>query len=169
VALRPEIWTPSGEEALVERVGRRLQARGVTVATAESCTGGMLGEMLTRLPGSSRCFIGGAIVYTNAEKTRQLGVLPATLAAHGAVSEEVVRAMASGARERFGVDVALAISGIAGPDGGTPQKPVGTVWLARASAGSVVATKIQCAGTRDDVRHQASCKGLEMIDEVLDG
>ena len=158
----------TGEETLVERVGRRLQERGVTVATAESCTGGMLGELLTRLPGSSRVFRGGAIAYANEEKTRQLGVEPATLRAHGAVSEAVAREMASGARARFGVDLAVAISGVAGPDGGTPDKPVGTVWLALAGATGVTTKKINWPGARDQIRTLAAWWGLKMIDEALD-
>ena len=158
----------TGEETLVERVGRRLQERGVTVATAESCTGGMLGELLTRLPGSSRVFRGGAIAYANEEKTRQLGVEPATLLAHGAVSEAVAREMASGGRARFGVDLAVAISGVAGPDGGTPDKPVGTVWLALAGATGVTTKKINWPGARDQIRTLAAWWGLKMIDEALD-
>ncbi len=159
----------TGEENLVERVGRRLQDQQTTVATAESCTGGMLGEMLTRLPGSSRSFRGGAITYANDEKIRQLGVSPDTLVAHGAVSEEVVREMASGALARFGTDLAVAISGVAGPDGGTPEKPVGTVWLALASARGVTTKKIGFPGARDLIRTLASWWGLRMIDEALDG
>ena len=159
----------TGEENLVERVGRRLQDQQTTVATAESCTGGMLGEMLTRLPGSSRSFRGGAITYANDEKIRQLGVSPDTLVAHGAVSEEVVREMASGALARFGTDLAVAISGVAGPDGGTPEKPVGTVWLALASARGVTTKKVGFPGARDLIRTLASWWGLKMIDEALDG
>ncbi len=154
-----------GEETLVERTMRRLLERGLTVATAESCTGGMIGEMLTRLPGSSRSFLGGAITYSNAEKVRQLGVAEATLAAHGAVSEEAVHEMASGARARFGTDLAVAVSGIAGPDGGTPEKPVGTVWLALASARGVTAKKIAWPGARDQVRMLAAWWALKLIDD----
>jgi nicotinamide-nucleotide amidase len=157
----------TGEETLIDRVGRRLQERGITVATAESCTGGMLGEMLTRLPGSSRAFRGGAITYSNDEKQRQLGVELATLVAHGAVSEEVVREMATGARERFGVDLAVSISGVAGPDGGTPEKPVGTVWLALVSASRTTTKKILFPWGRDQVRTLASWWALKMIDDAL--
>jgi nicotinamide-nucleotide amidase len=145
---------------------RRLIETGKTVATAESCTGGMIGEMLTRRPGSSRAYLGGAITYSNAEKVRQLGVREATLAAHGAVSEETVREMAAGARERFASDVAVAVSGVAGPDGGTPDKPVGTVWLARASAAGVVTKKLMWPGARDQVRILSSWWALKMIDEA---
>ena len=110
---------------------------------------------------------GGAITYANEEKTRQLGVLPETLLAHGAVSEEVVREMALGARARFGVDYAVAISGVAGPDGGTADKPVGTVWLARADAIGVATKKIYFPGARDQIRALASWWGCKLLDEVL--
>jgi nicotinamide-nucleotide amidase len=157
-----------GDETLVGRTTRRLIEARQTIATAESCTGGMLGEMLTRLPGSSQAFLGGAITYSNAEKTRQLGVRPETLASHGAVSEETVREMALGARERFGVDLAVAVSGVAGPDGGTPDKPVGTVWLALASAAGMTTKKLVWPGARDQIRTLASWWALKLIDEALD-
>lgn len=155
-------------ETLVEKVTRQLIERGKTIATAESCTGGMIGELLTRLPGSSRAFRGGAIVYSNDEKIRQLGVAPATLAAHGAVSEEVVRELAAGARERFGVDYAVAVSGIAGPDGGTPDKPVGTVWLALCGPKDEMKTKqLAWPGARDQIRLLSSWWALRLVDEAL--
>lgn len=156
-----------GDETLVDRTMRRLLEAGVTVATAESCTGGMIGELLTRRPGSSRAYLGGAITYANAEKVRQLGVAPATLEAHGAVSEDTVREMALGARERFGSDLAVAVSGVAGPDGGTPDKPVGTVWLALASRGGVTTKKLGWPGARDQIRLLASWWALKLIDEAL--
>lgn len=156
-----------GDETLIERAVKRLIARGVTVATAESCTGGMVGELVTRMPGSSRAYLGGAIVYSNAEKVRQLGVSEATLAAHGAVSEETVREMALGARARFGSELAVAVSGVAGPDGGTPEKPVGTVWLALASSGGVVTKKLGWPGMRDQIRTLASWWALKLIDDHL--
>ncbi|MCA9674845.1 MAG: CinA family nicotinamide mononucleotide deamidase-related protein, partial [Myxococcales bacterium] len=120
----------TGDAALPEVLGATLRDAGLTVATAESCTGGMIAQLLTSAPGSSAYVVGGAVVYANREKERQLGVRPETLASHGAVSEACVREMARGARARFGVDLAVAVSGIAGPDGGTADKPVGTVWLA---------------------------------------
>jgi nicotinamide-nucleotide amidase len=156
-----------GNETLPERTVRRLIEAGKTVATAESCTGGMLGELLTRRPGSSRVFLGGAITYSYAEKTRQLGVRPDTLVAHGAVSEQTVREMALGARERFGADLAVAISGVAGPDGGTPDKPVGTVWLALASAAGVTTKLLSWPGSRDYVRTLASWWALKLLDEAV--
>ncbi len=170
-----------GDETLIDRTVRRLIEAGKTVATAESCTGGMIGELLTRRPGSSRAFLGGAIAYSNAEKVRQLGVREDTITSHGAVSEPTVREMALGARERFGTDLAVAVSGIAGPDGGTPDKPVGTVWLALAGAGTGagnsadgadgpdhVTTKLLAwPGARDQIRTLASWWALRLIDEAL--
>jgi nicotinamide-nucleotide amidase len=158
-----------GDETLIERTVRRLIEAGRTVATAESCTGGMIGELLTRRPGSSRAFIGGAIAYSNAEKVRQLGVREDTITSHGAVSEPTVREMALGARERFGSDFGVAVSGIAGPDGGTPDKPVGTVWLALAGPGAEpVATKMLAwPGARDQIRMLTSWWALRLIDEAL--
>jgi nicotinamide-nucleotide amidase len=168
-----------GDETLVDRTVRRLIETGKTVATAESCTGGMLGELLTRRPGSSRAFLGGAITYSNAEKERQLGVSAQTLATHGAVSEATVREMALGARARFGADFAVAISGVAGPDGGTADKPVGTVWLALAGAAAVggaggddradgvVTKKLGWPGARDQIRLLASWWALKLLDEAI--
>jgi nicotinamide-nucleotide amidase len=157
----------TGDEMLPEKVTRALIAAGKTVATAESCTGGMIGELLTRTPGSSRAYLGGAITYADAEKMRQLGVAAATLAAHGAVSEQVVREMAEGARARFRSDLAVAVSGVAGPDGGTPDKPVGLVWLALSTAQGTRTLKIQWPGARDQVRTLASWWALKLIDEAL--
>jgi len=156
-----------GDETLVDRTVRRLIEAGKTVATAESCTGGMLGELLTRRPGSSRAFLGGAITYANAEKTRQLGVSEATLASHGAVSEATVREMALGARARVGADFAVAVSGVAGPDGGTPDKPVGTVWLALAGPAGVTTKQLAWPGARDQIRLLASWWALKLIDEAI--
>ena len=155
-----------GDENLVAKVVRRLIESQRTLATAESCTGGMIGELVTSIAGSSRAYLGGAITYSNAEKVRQLGVAQATLDAHGAVSEETVREMAAGARERFHSDVAVAVSGVAGPDGGTPEKPVGLVWLAVASGQGVTAKKINWPGARDQVRTLAAWWALRMIDEA---
>jgi nicotinamide-nucleotide amidase len=158
----------TGDETMIDRVMRRLLASKLTVATAESCTGGMIGEMLTRLPGSSGAFYGGAITYTNAEKVRQLGVAEATLAAHGAVSEATVREMCTGARARFGTAIAVAVSGVAGPDGGTAEKPVGTVWLGLAYGDGQVATrKLAWPSTRDQIRTLAAWWALAMIDAAI--
>jgi competence/damage-inducible protein CinA-like protein len=154
-----------GDENLVAKVTRRLIADQRTIATAESCTGGMIGELLTIMPGSSAAFLGGAIVYSNAEKVRQLGVAQATLDTEGAVSEATVREMAAGARARFGSELAVAVSGIAGPDGGTPEKPVGTVWLALASPAGVTTKKLGWPGQRDQVRTLAAWWALKLVDD----
>ena len=157
-------------ETLVEKVTRRLIERGVTIAAAESCTGGMLGELLTRMPGSSKAFLGGVVAYADDVKVRQLGVAQATLAAHGAVSEQTAQEMALGARERFGSNLAVAITGIAGPGGGTPDKPVGTVWIALARRGSddVTMKKLSWPGARDQIRLLSSWWALKLVDEQLD-
>jgi nicotinamide-nucleotide amidase len=171
VGLRERLGTflyGTGDENLIERVGRRMIAAKKKIASAESCTGGMIGEMLTRVPGSSAAYVGGAITYANDEKVRQLGVSVETLAKEGAVSEACVREMAEGARRAFGVELAVAVSGIAGPDGGTPDKPVGTVWLALASAGGTRTKKLLWPGARDQIRTLASWWALKLIDEALD-
>ena len=127
----------TGDTQLAERVLELLRARGETLTTAESCTGGLIASMLTRIPGSSAGFHAGFVTYANEIKTAVLGVQAETLEAHGAVSEEVVREMALGALQRSGADYAIAVSGIAGPEGGSADKPVGTVWLAWGSAGNL--------------------------------
>ena len=159
----------TGDENLIDKVTKRLIATRTTLATAESCTGGMIGELLTAMPGSSASVAGGAIVYSNAEKVRQLGVAQATLDAYGAVSEETVIEMAAGARERFGVELAVAVSGIAGPEGGTPEKPVGTVWLALASSTGVRTKKLGWPGLRDQIRTLSAWWAFRLIDEHLEG
>jgi nicotinamide-nucleotide amidase len=165
--LAPQLYS-QGDESMVERVMRRLLAAKQTCVTAESCTGGLVGEMLTRMPGSSAAFLGGAIVYTNAEKERQLGVSHDTLVAHGAVSDETVREMAKGARERFDSDYAVAISGIAGPDGGTPEKPVGTVWIGLACRdGRLISRKLSWPSTRDQVRLLSAWWAIALIDAAV--
>lgn len=139
------------------------RARGITVAVAESCTGGLLGARLTAVAGSSDVVLGGVIAYANPAKTALLGVPAPVLAEHGAVSEPVARAMASGARAALGASAALSITGIAGPGGGTEAKPVGTVWVALDHGGSVAARSFQLIGDRGEIRHRASQAALEML------
>ena len=146
-----------------------LDQRGQTLATAESCTGGLIGAMLTEVPGSSRSYLGGWVTYTNALKSDQLGVSTTTLQQHGAVSEAVVREMARGARQRAGSDYALAVSGIAGPGGGTPDKPVGTVWLALAGPETTLAGLANLSGDRSAVRDRAAKCALQMLRLTLLG
>lgn len=127
---------PTDEELLdlAARIGAACRARGLTVGTAESCTGGLVAHLITEIPGSSGYFEGALVTYADAVKTALVGVDPAVLAAHGAVSAQVAVAMAHGARARLAVDVAVAVTGVAGPDGGTAAKPVGLTYIAVADA-----------------------------------
>lgn len=137
------------EEALV----KRLEASGCRVATAESCTGGLIAKRITDVPGSSEVFQYGWVTYANEAKSQMLGVSPESLRIHGAVSEEVVRQMAEGALERSDADYAVAVSGVAGPGGGTEEKPVGTVWLAWAGKGrSTITQKVYRPASRESFR-----------------
>ena len=143
--------------------GRLLRAAGLTVAVAESCTGGLLAKRLTDIPGSSDYFLGGVVAYDNRVKTGLLGVSPDRLAAKGAVSEEVAAAMAEGVCRATGSDCGLSTTGVAGPDGGTDEKPVGLVYV-----GSVIegATQVECLrlfGTRDQVRERAAFSALDLL------
>jgi nicotinamide-nucleotide amidase len=153
---------------LAERVGNALKQRAMMMATAESCTGGWVGEVVTAVPGSSDWFDRGFITYSNAAKQEMLGVAAATLATYGAVSEQTVREMASGALKNSRAQAALAISGIAGPGGGTAEKPVGTVWISWAFAkGAVASEKRVFAGDRYEVRQQAVVSALQGLLERL--
>ena len=151
---------------LASQVAERLIADRLWLATAESCTGGWIAKVLTDLPGSSGWFERGLVTYSNRAKQELLGVPEALLAAHGAVSGEVVAAMAGGLRARAGVDVALAISGVAGPTGGTPDKPVGTVWFAW-DAGTPTTACVRFAGDREAVRHAAVTHALRGLLDAL--
>jgi PncC family amidohydrolase len=133
------------------------------VATAESCTGGLVAHRLTNVPGSSGYVRGGVVAYANEAKQQLLGVAAETLAAHGAVSEETAAEMAAGARRALGTDVAVSTTGIAGPDGGTTEKPVGTVCLGLSSAAETFGARYQLWGTRDWVKLLASQVALEWI------
>jgi nicotinamide-nucleotide amidase len=156
-----------GDVDLAEVVLVACRERKLTVAVAESCTGGMLGQRLTAIAGSSDVVVGGVIAYANIVKERMLGVPAATLREHGAVSEAVVRAMASGARARLGAGAALAITGVAGPDGGTPEKPVGTVWIALDLEGVVEARLLRLWGDRDEIRRRSTQAALELLRRAL--
>ena len=137
--------------------------RGLSIAVAESCTGGLLGARLTAIPGSSDVVLGGVIAYANATKAELLGVSNDDLREHGAVSEPVVRAMATGVRAATGARVGMAITGIAGPGGGTEEKPVGTVWIATDVDGAVEARRTRLIGDRAEVRQRAAQAVLEMV------
>jgi PncC family amidohydrolase len=142
-------------ETTAQQIAAALLARGRTLATAESCTGGLAGAALTDLAGSSAWYLGGVVAYSNALKTRLLGVPPELLAAHGAVSPETARAMAAGALENTGADVAIAVTGIAGPSGGTPSKPVGLVYMAVAGLGNTAVFEHRFPGNRAEIRAAA--------------
>jgi nicotinamide-nucleotide amidase len=152
-----------GETKMEEAVGKLLSAKKLTLAIAESCTGGLIGHRITDIPGASSYLLADFVTYSNDAKTSVLGVSNATLEKFGAVSEECVREMAAGARKRTGASVAIATSGIAGPDGGTPDKPVGTVCLALESDAGSTSRRYQMRGTRDWVKLLTSQVALDWI------
>lgn len=149
---------------LSEQVGQALKARGATVTTAESCTGDWVAKTLTDIAGSSAWFERGFVTYSNEAKSQMIGVSEATLLDHGAVSEPVVVEMAIGALRAARADYAISVSGIAGPDGGSAEKPVGTVWFGVASASGQGVTQRECfAGDREAVRRQATAYALNLL------
>jgi nicotinamide-nucleotide amidase len=167
------------------RIGRAIYAEGdsdmptivlslcrerrLTIAVAESCTGGLLGARLTSIPGSSDVVLGGVIAYSNDVKHELLGVAEGTLASHGAVSESVARQMAEGVRDRLDASIGIAITGVAGPAGGTPEKPVGTVWIASAQTDGTRTRLLRLIGDRDEVRRRATQSALDMVRRSLIG
>ncbi len=150
-------------------VGDMLRARGLTVGLGESCTGGLVAHRLTNIPGSSAWVKGGVVAYANSAKSGLLGVSPATLEAHGAVSEETAGEMAAGVRRALGADIGVSTTGIAGPDGGSAEKPVGTVCFGMATADETVTARYQLWGTRDWVKLVASQVALEWVRRHLLG
>lgn len=159
----------SDDDDLADLVLKSMRAKGMKVAVAESCTGGMLGMRLTAIPGSSDVVDGGTIAYANAVKVRELGVQESTLKAHGAVSEETAREMATGVRTRFGVDIGVSITGIAGPAGGTPDKPVGTFCCAVDVRGALRSFRTSSVGDRHEVRQRSAQAALNLIRKALEG
>jgi nicotinamide-nucleotide amidase len=161
--------TPSDRdlEALALKLGRALHVRGWRLATAESCTGGWIAKVLTDVAGSSQWFDGGVVSYSNASKMTLVGVAGDLLATHGAVSEETVCAMADGVRSRLGTELAVAVSGIAGPGGGTADKPVGLVHFAFAAPSGLTAARRIFVGSREDVRRQTVALALERLVELV--
>jgi len=156
-----------GDADLAAVVLERARHAGLSLGAAESCTGGLVGGRLTDIPGSSEVFIGAVVCYADRLKTELLDVSAALIEAHGAVSEEVARAMAEGALRGLGVDLAVAVTGIAGPGGGTPDKPVGTVWLAVASSERTEARRIIFLGSRREIRERAAQTALYLLDRRL--
>ncbi|TNF59655.1 MAG: CinA family protein [Burkholderiales bacterium] len=150
-------------ELLVGQLGTRLRARGQMMATAESCTGGLIAAACTEVSGSSDWFERGLVSYSNRAKTELLGVPAELILRHGAVSEAVARAMAEGARQRSGVDWSVAVTGVAGPSGGSPDKPVGTVWLAWATPSGILAERCHFNGDRQAVRQATVRHALAVL------
>jgi len=162
----PVVYGSQGDE-LAALVLDMCRERGLRIATAESCTGGMLGALITKIPGSSDVYVGGIIAYANEVKVSQLGVREATLAEYGAVSEQVAREMAEGAQRALGTSLGVGITGIAGPGGGSPEKPVGTVWIAVSGIGDTRSTGRVYVGDREEVRQRATQASLDLIRRSL--
>jgi competence/damage-inducible protein CinA-like protein len=163
-----ERWLFTRDERRVEELVLSLAtAQGLRLATAESCTGGLVAARLTSVPGSSASFIGGVVSYSDDVKRSELGVPEEVLAAHGAVSAEVAAAMAEGARERLGADVAVAVTGIAGPGGGTPEKPVGRVHLHAAGREGSLTRMLDLPGEREQIRARATVTALHLLRAFL--
>ena len=150
------------------RVGEKLLQHRYTLSLGESCTGGLIGHRLTDVPGSSEYFLGGIIAYSYEAKERLLGVRHDTLYQHGAVSEETAQEMARGARHALGADIGLAVTGIAGPGGGLPGKPVGLTWIALSSRDLEAARQFIWRGDREANKLQSSEAALGMLEEYLD-
>lgn len=154
-------------KALAEELGKLLLEKGLTLSTAESCTGGGIASVITSISGSSEYFKGGIVAYANEVKTALLGVSETTLEKHGAVSEETVLEMAKGAMKSMKTSCAIATSGIAGPGGGTPTKPVGTIWIAAASNDKIVTKKLQGDNGREKNTKNSIEKALSLLIEHL--
>jgi nicotinamide-nucleotide amidase len=152
---------------LAELVLATCRTRGLTIATAESCTGGLLGARLTAIPGSSDVYVGGVIAYDNSVKTKLVGVRDVSLSEHGAVSEQVAREMAEGCARALGTQIGIGITGIAGPGGGTAEKPVGTVWIAVAGAGETRTLGRVYVGDREEIRLRATQASLDQLRRAL--
>jgi nicotinamide-nucleotide amidase len=155
--------------SLEENIGRLLKGQGLKLAVAESCTGGLVADRLTDVPGSSDYFLGGIVAYAYEAKVALLGVSWETLQAHGAVSRETVLEMARGARKALGADVAIAVSGIAGPGGGLPNKPVGTTWLGLSAPREERSYLLQFQGDRRANKTRATEAALEVLHDFLSG
>jgi nicotinamide-nucleotide amidase len=159
----------TGDQTMEGVVGAMLSERGLTLCLAESCTGGLIGNLMTNVPGSSEYFAGAVVAYSNQAKIDLLGVSPETLDQYGAVSDQTVREMAAGARERFRADLALAVSGIAGPAGGSPEKPVGTVYIGMAGRDFTLSGRYRFRGARNPVKLNSAMMALDWVRRRLRG
>ena len=157
------------DEKLEEAVGRLLTERNLTLALGESCTGGLVAHRLTNVPGSSSYVLGGIIAYSNEAKERLLGVRHETLEEHGAVSAETAIEMARGARATLGADVGLSVTGIAGPGGGTPEKPVGLAYVALSAGNWEQVERLVWSGSREENKAQSAEAALAMLRDYLSG
>jgi nicotinamide-nucleotide amidase len=157
------------DETMESVVGELLQKQGKMLATAESCSGGLIGHKITSVPGSSNYFSGGIIAYSNALKEKLLGIDPELLARHGAVSSAVASAMAAGIRSKTNADIGLSVTGIAGPTGGTPEKPLGTVFIGLATAGTTMDIHCLFAGDRWQIQELSAVKSLDLVRRLLLG
>ena len=164
----PQSGANSQSDALEVHLFHRLNKLKTTLATAESCTGGLIAHRITNVPGVSAWYVGGAVAYSDKLKASLLGVEDDVLAAHGAVSEPVARQMAEGARTRLGAGVAVAVTGIAGPGGGTAEKPVGLVYLAVSGASGTVVSREVFEGNREQIKAKTAEKALKMVLEYLE-
>ena len=157
----------SAYEMLSDELGRELRARGLTISCAESCTGGLLTSTLTDIPGSSAYVMGSVVSYSNEVKSRVLGVSDETLSLYGAVSEETAREMAEGVRRLMQTDIGVGITGIAGPDGGSAEKPVGLIYIAATDRTHTIVEKNNFSGSRLENKNAAVEKALQMIYDVM--
>jgi nicotinamide-nucleotide amidase len=165
--LGEHVFARDDEEPVESLVLGACRARGLTLATAESCTGGLVAARLTSVPGSSDVVLGGVVSYANEVKVAELGVPPALLETKGAVSAETAEAMARGVRARLGADVGVAVTGIAGPDGGTPEKPVGLVFLCASGPDGELAASFSLPGDRANVRARATVSALHLVRRLV--
>ncbi|MCX6284670.1 MAG: nicotinamide-nucleotide amidohydrolase family protein, partial [Bacteroidetes bacterium] len=168
-AIIPEYIFGADDDTLEALVGKLLKEKNCSLGTAESCTGGYIAHLLTSIPGSSAYFKGSIIAYDNNVKEQMLGIMPETIEEFGAVSEEVVTEMAIGAQSHLNVDYVIAVSGIAGPDGGTADKPVGTTWIAIATPDEVFAKQFLFSNSRDRNIRRAALQALNMLRKNLMG
>ena len=167
IVATPLYGVPGAISRLEAAIVTALSRAGRTLSVAESCTGGLIGHRLTSVPGASVVFMGGVMCYSNESKVRDLGVAKSLIERHGAVSKWVAQRMAEGVKSRFCTDLGLAVTGIAGPDGGTKGKPVGTVHIALAYAGGTRSRQCRFKGDRDQIKWQSSEAALELLTTYL--
>ena len=168
-AIIPDDIYGINDDTLEDITGQLLRKNNSTLSTAESCTGGSIAKLITSIPGSSDYFLGSIVAYSNSVKSQHLGVDQALIEKHGAVSREVIEKMAEGARKMFKSDYAISTSGIAGPDGGTPEKPVGTVWIAVSSEKQCISKRFCFGEHRGRNVEKASYTALNMLRKLLLG